>query len=329
MVALMVALIGLAEADAQQYGKMFAFGMAAGVAVNFIRRPLRFGLSVGAIVLAVALASASDDQELHRERSFFGVYRVTAAEGGDLHRLVHGTTTHGAQDLSPGRERRPASYYHPGSPIGQVLSELPSTVTTRAAIIGLGTGSIACYSEPGERWTFYEIDPTVERIARNPRFFTYLRDCRGEFDVVLGDARLRLPRAADRGYGLIVADAFSSDAVPVHLITREALALYRSKLREHGIVAFNVSNSYLALEPVLGNLARDAGMACVAQEDDRSAEDGRPETEGSDWVVMSRHTRDLRAVAPQPRWHDCRRSPGSDPWTDDYSNLLGALDLSQ
>lgn len=329
IVALMVLLIGLAEPDAQRYGKMFAFGMAAGVAVNFIRRPLRFGLSVGAIVLAVALASAPDDQELHRERSFFGVYRVTAAEGGDLHRLVHGTTTHGAQDLSPGRERRPASYYHPGSPIGQVLSELPSTVTTRAAIIGLGTGSIACYSEPGERWTFYEIDPTVERIARDPRFFTYLRDCRGEFDVVLGDARLRLPRAADRGYGLIVADAFSSDAVPVHLITREALALYRSKLREHGIVAFNVSNSYLALEPVLGNLARDAGMACVAQEDDRSAEDGRPETEGSDWVVMSRHTRDLRAVAPQPRWHDCRRSPGSDPWTDDYSNLLGALDLSQ
>ncbi len=327
MVAVMVALIGLAETDAQQYGKMFAFGMAAGIAVNFIRRPLRFGLSVGAIVLGVALASAPDLQELHRERSFFGVYRVTAAEGGDLHRLVHGTTTHGAQDLSPGRERIPASYYHPGSPIGQVLSAIPASMTARAAIIGLGTGSIACYSEPGERWTFYEIDPTIERIARDPRWFTYLRVCPGEFDVVLGDARLRLTRAADRRYGLIVADAFSSDAVPVHLITREALELYRSKLREQGIVAFNVSNSYLALEPVLGNLAHDARMACVAQEDRRSARDGLPETEGSDWVVMSRHTRDLRAVAPHPRWHDCRRSPGAASWTDDYSNLLGALDL--
>ena len=328
VVALMVFLIGLAEADAQRYGKMFAFGMAAGVAVNFIRRPLRFGLSVGAIVLAVALASAPDEQELHRERSFFGVYRVTAAEGGDLHRLMHGNTTHGSQDLSPGNERTPASYYHPGSPIGQVLSAMPSSVTARAAIIGLGTGSIACYSEPGERWTFYEIDPAVERIARDPRLFTYLRACPGEFDVVIGDARLRLSRAADRRYGLIMADAFSSDAVPVHLITREALALYRSKLREHGIVAFNVSNSYVDLEPVLGNLARDAGMACVAQEDRESGEDGIPETDASDWVVTARHTPDLRAVASDARWHDCRRSPGSAPWTDDYSNLLGALDLN-
>ena len=253
---------------------------------------------------------------------------MTAAEGGDLHRLVHGTTTHGAQDFSPGRERTPASYYHPGSPIGQVLSAMPPSLTTRAAIIGLGTGSIACYSEPGERWTFYEIDPTVERIARDPRLFTYLRVCPGEFDVVLGDARLRLPRAAGRRYGLIMADAFSSDAVPVHLITREALALYRSKLREHGIVAFNVSNSYVALEPVLGNLAHDARMACVAQEDHGSGKDGVPETDGSDWVVMARHTRDLRAVASDPRWHNCQRSPGAAPWTDDYSNLLGALDLN-
>jgi len=328
-VALMVSLIELAEADVQQYGKQFAFGMAAGIAYNFIRRPLRFGLSVGAIVLAVTLASAPDEQELHRERSFFGVYRVTAAEGGDLHRLVHGTTTHGAQDFSPGRERTPVSYYHRRSPIGRLLAALPPDMTTHAAIIGLGTGSVACYSKPGERWTFYEIDPAIERIARDPRFFTYLRACAGEFNVVLGDARLRLPRAADRRYGLIMADAFSSDAVPVHLITREALALYRSKLREHGIVAFNVSNSYVDLEPILGNLAHDARMACVAQQDRRSGKDGLPETDASDWVVMARHTRDLTAVTPDPGWHDCRRSPGTPPWTDDYSNLLGALDLNR
>ena len=328
-VALIVALIELADADAQQYAKMFAFGLAAGVAVNFIRRPLRFGLSVGAIVLAVTLASAPDDQELHRERSFFGVYRVTAAEDGNLHRLVHGTTTHGAQDFSPGRERTPNSYYHRGSPIGRLLSSMPQYVTTRTAIIGLGTGSIGCYSKPGEQWTFYEIDPTIERIARDPRLFTYLRVCAGDFNVVLGDARLRLPRAADRRYGLIMADAFSSDAVPVHLINREALALYRSKLREHGIVAFNVSNSYVDLEPVLGNLARDASMACVAQTDRKSGRDGIPETDASNWVVMARRRPDLRAAASDQRWQDCRRSPGSAPWTDDYSNLLGALDLDR
>jgi hypothetical protein len=329
LVALMVALIELSEGDAQSFGKMFAFGVAAGVAINFIRRPLRFGLSVGAIVLAVTLVSAPDVRELHRERSFFGVYRVTSAEDGDLRRLVQGTTVQGAQDFSPGRERTPISYSHRASPIGQLLGSLPTGVTARAAVIGLGTGSLACYSRPGERWTFYEIDPTVERIARDPRFFTYLRVCAGDFDVILGDARLRLRGAADGGYGLIVADAFSSGAVPIHLITREALALYRSKLRNDGIVAFNVSNSYVSLEPFLGNLAQDAKMACIAQRDLMSGRDGVPETDGSDWVVMARRRGHLRAAASDPRWHDCRRSPGSAPWTDDYSNLLSALDLNR
>lgn len=328
-VGLMVWLIGLAGGDELPYANMFVVGLAAGVAFNFVRRPLRFGLSLGAIILAATLASAPDVRELHRERSFFGVYRVTASEGGDLHRLVHGTTTHGAQDLSPGRERTPISYYHRRSPIAQLVTALPASLTTRAAIIGLGTGSMACYSKPGERWTFYEIDPTVERIARDPRLFTFLSACAGEVDVVLGDARLRLRDAADRGYGLIVADAFSSDAIPIHLITREALALYRSKLGEHGVIAFHVSNSYLDLEPVLGNLAADARMACVAQEDTGSADDADPRTDGSSWVAIARDARDLRAVAPDPAWRDCRRSPGTAPWTDDYSNLLGALDLNR
>ncbi|MEY2441682.1 MAG: hypothetical protein QOJ46_1108 [bacterium] len=327
VVALTVTLVGVAARDQPPYAKMFVVGLAAGVAFNFVRRPLRFGLSLGAIMLAATLASGPNVRELHRERSFFGVYRVTASEGGRLHRLIHGTTVHGAQDFSDGRERTPISYYHRRSPIGQLLSALPPSVTARAAIIGLGTGSIACYSKPRERWTFYEIDPTVERIARDPRLFTYLRVCAGDLDVVLGDARLRLSGAADRGYGLIVADAFSSDAVPVHLITREALSLYRSKLRDHGIIAFNISNSYLDLEPVLGNLARDARMACVAQQDTRSAMDADPDTDGSTWAVMARRTHDLRAVAPDLRWHDCRSSPGAAPWTDDYSNLLGALHL--
>ena len=327
-VAASVALIEIGEIDPQGYGTQFVFGMAAGLAFNFRRRPLRFAASIGAIVLGVTLASAPDARELHRERSFFGVYRVTEAEDGNLHRLVHGTTIHGSQDFStPATERTPSSYYHRGSPIGRLLSAVPSSVTERAAIIGLGTGSVACHSAPGERWTFYEIDPTVQRIARDPRFFSYLRVCPGSFDVVLGDARLTLSRAAGERFGLIMADAFSSDAVPVHLITREALALYRSKLAEHGIIAFNISNSYVVLEPVLGNLAHEARMACVARRDTRSGRDGIPETDASTWVVMSRRAGDLRAVAPAPGWHVCRRAPDSAAWTDDYSNLLSAIDL--
>ena len=329
VVALIVLLVGLGGSEAQLPGKMVAFGMAAGIAVNFVRRPLRFWLTVGAITLAVALAASSADEELFRERSFFGVYQVTASQGGDLHALVHGTTTHGRQDFSPGRERTPVSYYHRGSPIGRLLTDVPASATARVAVIGLGTGSIACYGEPGERWTFYEIDPTVERIARNPRLFTYLRVCPAESDVVLGDARLSLVRAADRSYGLIIADAFSSDTVPVHLLTREALALYRRKLRRDGILAFNVSNRYLTLEPVLANLARDARLSCVAQSDRRSQDDGRAETDASDWVVMGRRSSALRAVAPtEEGWHECRRSPGAPVWTDDFSNLLGAVDFA-
>jgi len=325
-VALVLVLVGLAGDEAQRLARNLAFGVAAGVAFNLVRRPLRFGLTVGAIALAITLTVDTAGRELYRDRNFFGVYRVLASQGGDLHRLVRGPTIHGSQDLSPTRERTPISYYHRGSPIGRLLDALPGSVTARVAVIGLGTGSIACYSEPGERWTFYEIDPQVERIARDPRLFTYLHVCPGALDVVLGDARLSLARAADERYGLIVADAFSSNAPPVHLLTREALALYRSKLRERGILAFNVSNTYLKLEPVLAALARDAGLACVAQEDRESARDGAPQTDSSEWVVMAEQRQDLRAVADS-RWHSCRHEPGAAVWTDDFSNLLGALEL--
>jgi hypothetical protein len=328
VVALIVALVSLGGEEAEVPAKMFAFGTAAGVAVNFVRRPLRFGLTLGAIALGVTLAAGSGEHELLRDRSFFGAYRVIASEGDHLNALEHGTTTHGRQDRRPDRERIPASYYHPGSPIGKLLMRLPADHTARVAIIGLGTGSIACYAAPGERWTFYEIDPTVERIARDPALFTYLRACPGRPDVVLGDARLKLARARDGEYGTIVADAFSSDTVPVHLLTREALTLYREKLDERGVLAFNVSNRYLKLEPVLGNLAEGARLACVAQKDTRSGDDDDPATDESDWVVMAKRRRDLAAAAAERAgWHPCRRSPGTPVWTDDFSNLFGAVDL--
>ena len=329
VVGLIVLGVGAANGgdDVQVAGKMFAFGMAAGVAVNFVRRPLRFGLSIGAIVLAISLASSADETELFRERSFFGVYQVNESETGNLHELVHGTTTHGRQDFSPGQQTTPISYYHRAGPIGKFMRSVAPRVTERVGIIGLGTGSIACYSAPGERWTFYEIDPTVERIARDPRLFTYLRVCQGDLDVVLGDARLSLAREEAQRFGLIVADAFSSDTVPVHLLTREALALYRSKLDARGMLAFNVSNRYLALEPVLGNIARDAGLECAAQSDRKSGGDGSPRTDASDWVVMAKRAEDLGAVTADAGWSPCRKGAGGTVWTDDFSNLVRALHL--
>jgi spermidine synthase len=327
LVALVLALVSLdSSGDYEGAGKTFAFGLGAGIALNFIRRPLRFGLAVGAIAIAGSLGIGEHEKELLQERSFFGVYRVTASEDGRLHILAHGTTIHGEQNLSRGRRRVPLTYFHPSAPIGQLMASVRPEMKRRVAIIGLGAGSLACYSRPGDRFTFYELDPTVERIARDPRLFTYLRDCRGRFGVVLGDARLSLERAPDRGYGMLVADAFSSDAIPTHLLTRQALRLYRSKLRTGGVLAFHITNRFLVLEPVVGNLAHDAGLACFAEKEPRRVLDHPRGKIPSHWVAMAARARDLGRVATDHRWHRCRRS-GSRAWTDDYSSPLSALKL--
>ena len=314
LVSLGVDLLSAGEGEARGAARGFALGLVVGIALNFTRRPLRFGLAIGAIALAGMLPIGSEESELFQERSFFGVLRVTASEDGEFHDLINGTTVHGTQRRTPGRALEPLTYYERDGPVGQLMLNLDPAVTKRAAIVGLGTGTMACYAGRGERWTFYEIDPTVERVARDPRLFTFLRDCPGRFDVVLGDARLSLARAPGPRYGLFVLDAFSSDAIPTHLLTREALSLYRSRLRERGVLAFHISNNYLDLEPVLGNLARDGGLVCVAQQGSTSH-----------WVAMAQRRSHLGAASVDARWHDCRRAPGSAVWTDDFSNLVGAL----
>jgi spermidine synthase len=180
---------------------------------------------------------------------------------------------------------------------------------------------MACHAQPGQQMTFYEIDPLIEQMARNPNLFTYLRDCPGDVNVVLGDARLSLERAADRQYGVIVADAFSSDAVPVHLLTREALEVYLSKLRSDGIMAYHISNRNLNLEPMLGNLARDRGLACYDQVDEQV--EGEPGKLSSNWVMMANKKEDLGSVPNDRRWRLCSTtSNSSEVWTDDFSNIL-------
>jgi hypothetical protein len=171
--------------------------------------------------------------------------------------------------------------------------------------------------------TFYEIDPLVERIARNTKLFTYLRDCPGETNVVLGDARLSLANAPDKGYGVIVTDAFSSDAIPVHLMTREAIELYFQKLQSDGVLAMHISNRHLDLEPVLGNVAQDAGLACRAQFDGETQ--GEPGKFPSNWVVMARQEDDLANLANKGRWQPCRTYPAWGVWTDDFSNLISTF----
>jgi spermidine synthase len=241
------------------------------------------------------------------------------------HVLSHGTTVHGAQSLDPKYRHEPLTYYHRESPLGQVFAALPDSAKDRAALVGLGTGSIAAYGGPGARWTFFEVDPRMERLARDSTMFTYLRDSRAAIDVVLGDARLTLTRMANGEFDLIVLDAFTSDAIPIHLITREAVRVYLSKLAHDGLLIFHISNRYLNLQPVLAQLAADAGLVAAVQSDEPPvAQDGLLKY-GSTWVVMARDLDSLRRVASSEAWRALAATNEMSVWTDDFSNILSVL----
>jgi hypothetical protein len=306
---------------------LLVFGPSLLLCLSFAKRPIRFGLGVGAIMLASMFYTGPYGHLLHAERSFFGVYRIALDPQKKYRLFFHGSTVHGVQSLDAARSREPLSYFYRTGPIGQVFTAFSGAdILKQVAIVGLGAGSLACYGEPGQQFTFYEIDPAIERIARDPRYFTFLRDCSPKTDVVLGDARLSLRNAPDRHYGLIVLDAFSSDAVPLHLLTREALKLYLTKLAEGGILAFHISNRYLDLRPVLGNLAGDAGLVCLTQDDTNVSE---AETQKgkypSRWVVMARRQDDLGKLAQDPRWHMLSARAGTRVWTDDFTSIVGII----
>lgn len=291
------------------------------------RRPLRFSLSVGAMLLAGSWLAGAGEPVLHRSRTFFGVYRVNLDRSGRYHALAHGTTLHGMQALDPARRTEPLTYYHRTGPFGQAFEQLPRIGTAKEiAVIGLGVGTLASYARPGQQWTFYEIDPEVEHIAGTSAYFTFLDACATQCRVVLGDARLSLARALPRQFDLIVLDAFSSDAIPVHLLTREALTLYLSRLAPGGTIAFHISNGHLALGPVVAGLAATHNLVAVEQLDRRTPDwpDGKNE---SHWVIIGRHADELGSLNRDARWTPLLAKPSTPLWTDDFSNILGVLDF--
>jgi hypothetical protein len=310
-------------------------GLAAGLCLYFAysaNRPIRFGLGIAALLIAGTILSGTGEGLIFEDRDFFGVRKVVedtssmGTEENPYHVLSHGDTTHGAEFLDGSTPPEPITYYARTGPVGQLFDALPNEdVKSRVALLGLGTGTMACYNAPGRQMTFYEIDPLVETLARDTNLFTYLSDCPGESNVVLGDARLSLRNAPDGEYGVIVGDAFSSDAIPVHLVTREAIDLYLSKLRSDGVLAMHISNRHLELEPVFGDLAQDRGLVCYSQFDVNT--EGTPGKFPSHWVVMARQPSDLGNVPGDGRWQPCSTTsdPSSDVWTDDFSNLLSTF----
>ena len=208
--------------------------------------------------------------------------------------------------------------------MGQLIEALGTRLDGASiGVVGLGAGSLAAYAAPGQRWTFYEIDPEVARIARTSGVFTYLQDCGPSCEVVLGDARLSLARRPDPGYALLVLDAFSSDGIPVHLLTSEAIGLYLGRLAPDGVIAFHISNRHLTLRPVLAAVAEERGLSTLVQHDPVTvAAEGRY---ASEWLLMARSSEAFGSLAEDPRWIRPAVPAGTRVWTDDFSDVLAVL----
>lgn len=303
---------------------------AAFVVFGFRHRPLRFGLGVGVLLLVAFTALTESADTIARARSFYGVLTVESAEGGDVHRLRHGTTVHGVEIVRPADLRTlPLAYYSRQGPVGQVFRAVNDSTTPsveRVGVMGLGAGALACYARDGESWTFYEIDPLVVRWARDTTYFHYLSECGGAVEVELGDGRRSLRDRPDDSLDLLVLDAFTSDAVPVHLLTREALDLYLSKLSDHGILLFNTSNRYVSLTPVLARLAEEAGVTARAQfHSPALSAPHREHVYSSEWVLMTRDNRWLSWLEGR-NWRPLHPREDVGLWTDRYSNVLGIVE---
>jgi spermidine synthase len=312
--------------DQSALSTVMLLGVLAILWVFAARRPVSFGLGIGSMLIVGWGVTAIGETVLYRERTYFSVLRVQRDAASNSILLIHGSTVHGQQSLAPDRRAEPLSYYHRTGPIGQVFAEVDShLVKPSVAVVGLGAGSLAAYARPNHHWTFFEIDPAVERIAANPDYFTFLENCTAEkLKVILGDARLRLQTVPNDEYGLIILDAFSSDAIPVHLLTREAMRLYLSKLVDGGVLAFHISSRHLDLRPVLKGLAADSSLICRSRFDRVSLEEeDRTGKSTSAWVIMARRETDLGNLMRDRRWQPLRT--GTVLWTDDHSNLWSVV----
>jgi len=293
-----------------------------------LRTPVRYTLAIATLLVGVGLFRQWRSPVLERERNFFGVLRVVS-DGPTLRRLYHGTTIHGVQSTRPERQCEPLSYYHREGPVGEIAKLHQQAQTgPEVGLIGLGAGAIIAYSQPGERWTLFEIDPAVATIAQDRRYFTYLGECaRAPFRIEIGDARLKLDAIPDDTFGLLYVDAFSSDVIPMHLLTLEATRLYRRKLSANGFLAFHISSRNFDLEPLVANLGRSVALRCFASM--RSELSNEALGEGgleANWIVLV--PEGLAPVLLEDKaWREIRPGPDAPLWTDDFSSLLGVLKL--
>jgi hypothetical protein len=319
--ALVPALLRVAHV-ALPFSPRLLLAVPALAALAFSGRPVRFG----GVLVAVIAASSTYPSEIgsieYATRNFYSVHRVLRDDVHGFRWLTNGVTVHGGQRLADTAAPLPLTYYTPTGPAGDVF-RLLGRPGQSVGVIGLGAGALMYYAQPGQRWTFFEIDPAVTAIARDTRFFTFLSRARAPYRVVEGDARLSIEGDTTR-FDILVLDAFASDVVPVHLLTREAMRLYESRLTPSGVLLMHISNRFYDLGPIVGVMARDARLGAIQRHDLDPDDMEKTGKFGSHWVVMARRAADVGGLLATPGWEAVQ--PGSmRVWTDDYSSVLPLL----
>lgn len=312
-----------------------ALALIALAAVLSIGRRLTFAACFGALMLGLGgwQAIAISRIELARERSFFGIYTVKADSARLIRQLEHGTTLHGVQSLIPDLQSEPQSYYAKGSGVAEAFEALPKIAGRFAKVgyVGLGTGSLSCFATPGQGWTAFEIDPLVVRLAKDERLFTYIARCTPDLRIVMGDARLSLAKEPKHTYDLIAIDAFTSDAIPMHLMTEEAFRVYAGALKPDGVLMVHISNRHIDLQPVIAAIAADMGWTARVR-DHTPYDPGLPgiDYSRSIWVALTpteTRMQDLMygSRAGPAGWALLREKRGLQPWTDDFASIIPVL----
>jgi SAM-dependent methyltransferase len=311
-----------------------AIAFMALLAVLAIGRPLMFSFVLLNLMLALGGWQQIDISTIDRarQRSFFGIYTIQNSHSTQTRRLLHGTTMHGAQSLDPALSRMPLTYYAPMSGIGLAMQTAPSLFGdgARIGVIGLGSGSLACFAKPGEDWTIFEIDPLMVEIATDPEVFSYVSQCKPDVRIVVGDARLKLAEEPKDRFDLLAVDAFSSDAIPLHLLTREAFETYARALAPGGVLMVHVSNRYLDLEPVVAGIANELGLAARIRVYGPTPQDQADYSyNASIWIALTANEADMtrftEATGHSEEWTPLRARTDVPGWTDGFASILPVL----
>lgn len=287
------------------------------------KRRVRFAFALAVLIAGYRLALPGfldDYQILHVDRDFFGIKKVVFDVDSNMRKLLHGDTLHGMESMDPALNGQPLSYYHETGPAGDIMKLISTRPNQQVAVVGLGTGSMAAWARPDRHVTFFDIDPQIYDIARN--FFSYLRRCANDCNVVIGDGRISIEKTRDGQFDVLMLDAFNSDSIPAHLVSREAVRMYLHKLKPDGLILFHVSNRYMNVESLVSAVALDAGLKGLVRYDDDEEPPGKAK---SDYVVVAKDSEDFGELNDDENWTEIEKPAGIQPWTDDYSNMMAIV----